>query len=157
MRVHLYDASVPIFVRYLERLDALVDIAESHARAHIAKSAAVLDARLYPDMLLAGQAVPPYGEFPATFDGLHAHVGRAIALLNALQPHQFDHAESRTLHSKAGNAAVSLQAPEFLFQYMLPNFFFHLSVAFSILRSQGIAVGKEQFDGFHSYPPACAT
>lgn len=172
MSINLYDASVPVFVRYLNRLDGLVDIAESHAGAHPLAPPAILDARLAPDMLpfetqvriaahfalrasfpLAGQEVPPYGEFPATFDGLHAHIARAIALLNSLQPHQFEQAQSRTLQSMAGNAAVSLKAAEFLFQYTLPNFFFHLTVAFAILRGQGVALGKEQFDGLHSYLP----
>ena len=73
-------------------------------------------------------------------------------MLQALQPSQYVGGESRVLESQAGNARVSLPAPEFLLQYALPNFFFHLSMAYAILRSQGVPIGKAQFDGFHDYP-----
>jgi len=171
MSVGLHEASVPVFLRYLDRLLALVNAADDHARSRGCEEAALLHARLAPDMLpfetqvqiaanfalrgcfpLAGQAIPPYGEFPATFDGLRSGIARVAALLTALGPAAFQGGESRIIESKAGNAAVSLAAPEFLFQYALPNFFFHVTAAYAILRSRGLAIGKEQFDGFHSYP-----
>lgn len=166
----LFDASIPVFLRYLDRLLALVDAAEAHAHAHQIDDSELLNARLAADMLpfatqvniaanfalraafpLAGHVVPPYGEFPATFAGLRQRLARVVALLNGLAPGQFVGAESRRLESQAGNALVALSAPEFLFQYALPNFFFHLTAAYAILRSRGVAIGKQDFDGFHSY------
>jgi hypothetical protein len=76
----------------------------------------------------------------------------ACVLLNQLNASDFAGAELRVLQSQAGQALVSLPATEFLLQYALPNFFFHLSAAYALLRSQGVALGKRDFDGFHSYP-----
>ena len=89
MPIGLYEASIPVFLRYLERLAGLVDAAESHARSHKIEVAELLTARLTPDMLpfetqvriaanfalrasfpLVGRDVPPYGEFEVSFAGL---------------------------------------------------------------------------------------
>jgi hypothetical protein len=168
---HLYQASVPVFLRYLERLLGLVDIAQAHALSNGLDPAELLTARLAPDMMpfelqvqvaanftlrasfpLAGQAIPPYGDFPTTFDGLRARLAYVAGLIGSLLPAQFEEADSRLLQSRAGQADVELPAAEFLFQYALPNFFFHITTAYAILRSQGVAVGKADFDGLHRYP-----
>jgi hypothetical protein len=168
----LYQASVPVFLRFLERLSGLLDIAQSHAGAQGLPAPRILGARLAPDMLpfeaqvqiasnfalraclpLAGQAVPPYGEFPATFDGLRARIARAVAVVGGLAPEHFAGAESRIVEDTAGQATVRLPAAAFLHQYAMPNFFFHLTAAYAILRAQGVALGKAHFDGFHAYPP----
>ncbi len=170
MPVGLHEASVPVFLRYLERLLALINAADAHASARGCGAQELLQARLAPDMLpfaaqvqvaanfalracfpLAGRAIPPDGEFPVTFDGLRSAIARVAALLTSLEPAAFEGGESRVIDSKAGNAVVSLAAPAFLFQYALPNFFFHVAAAYAILRNRGLAIGKEQFDGFHSY------
>jgi len=166
----LYEASVPVFLRYLDRLAGLVDIADAFVRSRDIPPEELLNARLAPDMLpfetqvriaanfalrasypLAGREIPTYGEFDASFNGLRQCIARAMKLVESLNAADFDGAESRVLKSKAGNALVSLRAPEFLFQYALPNFFFHLTTAYAILRSRGVAIGKEDFDGFHAY------
>ena len=170
MPIDLYEASIPVFQRYLERLSGLVDAAESHVRAHKIEAAELLNARLAPDMLpfetqvriaanfalraafpLAGRDVPAYGEFDVSFAGLRDCIARAVKLVGSLERAQFEDSESRVLESKAGNAVVSLPAAEFLFQYALPNFFFHLTAAYLILRSRSVAIGKADFDGFHAY------
>ena len=174
MPISLYDASIPVFLRYLDRLRGLVDAAEAHVRAAGLDASEILDARLAPDMLpfetqvriaanfalrasfpLARQEVPPYGEFPITFAGLRACIDRAAALLGSLEADQFDRTieggNSCILESQAGNALVGLPAPEFLLHYALPNFFFHLTMAYAIMRAQGVAIGKADFDGFHAY------
>jgi uncharacterized protein len=170
MPAHLYQASVPVFMHYLERLEGLVNSAESYAICHSINASDLLAARLAPDMLpfelqvriaanfalracfpLVGQDVPPFGEFPATFQGLQAAITRIKALVSSLQPTQFNGAESRLVQDRAGQAIVSLPAAEFLLQYALPNFFFHMVAAYTILRSRGVVLGKNDFDGFHSY------
>lgn len=167
----LYTASIPVLLRYLDRLAELVDIAERHTEMHHLAAREVLDARLSQDMYsfesqvqiaanfalrasypLAGKPVPDYGEFPASFAGLRSRISRNASLVRELQCSDFENAASRALQDVAGQAVVSLPAPEFLLQYALPNFFFHISVAYAILRKSGIAVGKQDFDGFHSYP-----
>lgn len=164
-------ASVPVFLRYLDRLGGLLDATEQFARTNDRRIDALLAARLAPDMLpletqvviaanftlraafpLAGEPVPPFGEFAAGVPGLRARIERAASLLRALDPARFADAASRTLQSQAGDALVRLPAAAFLFEYALPNFFFHLAVAYAILRSQGVPLGKADFDGFHAYP-----
>lgn len=161
----LYQASVPVFLRYLSRLDALVATAASHSDAP-----ALLAARLAPDMQpfasqvamaagftlracfpLAGRPVPPAGEFPATYQGLRERIAHTVRLLMSLECAEFDGAAGRTLDSRAGKALVSLKGDEFLLQYALPNFFFHMTTAYAILRHHGVGVGKQDFDGWHAY------
>ena len=170
MSFGLHEASVPVFLRYLDRLRGLVDAAEAHAQAHAMDAGELRSARLAPDMLpfetqvsiaahfalraclpLAGQAVPEYGDFPPSFDGLRSRIGRVVGLLQSLTPAQFAGAESRVIESRAGDAVVALPGPAFLFEYALPNFFFHLSMAYAILRSRGVLLGKRSYDGFHVY------
>lgn len=164
MPMSLYDASVPVFLRYLERLDGLVAIAGAHEDAP-----QLLNARLAPDMHafssqvqiaagfalracfpLAGQAVPSWDE-ARSFGDLRARIASVVALLTALQRSQFDGAGERLIESRAGQAVVRLPAAQLLMEYALPNFFFHLSTAYAILRHHGVAVGKEHFDGWHAY------
>lgn len=168
----LYDASVAVFQRYLVQLGGLLDAAQRFAHDRGRPLDELLAARLAPDMLalesqvaiaahftlraafpLAGAPVPPFGESAPGVAGLRARLERTRALLASLSPEQFADAESRVLESRAGDAQVRLPARAFLFQYAMPNFFFHLGMAYAILRSQGVPLGKAHFDGFHAYPP----
>lgn len=163
----LFTASVPVFQRYLGRLVGWLNQAEAHA------APAVLGARLAPDMLpfetqavvaanfalraafpLAGLAVPPYGDWPAGYAGLRARLAHVLSLLASLTPAQFVQAESRQVASDAGEAMLHLDGATFLHQFALPNFFFHLTAAYAILRQQGVPLGKADFDGFHRYTAA---
>lgn len=169
MEYALHQASVVVFRRYLALLAALLVRAQAHAGTD--GDTALLDAQLAVDMLplhvqveivanfalrasfpLAGQPVPDYGAFPIGFDGLHARLGYCLGLLDRLAPEHFADAATRVISDRAGDAELSLPAPEFLFQYALPNFFFHLTTVYAILRSRGVAVGKADFDGYHRYP-----
>lgn len=169
----LHEASVPVFLRYFGRLRGLVDAAQAFAGQHARPEAELLAARLAPGMLpfetqvviaanfalracfpLAGLPIPPYGEFAPTVEGLRARIDRVVGLLESLDAACFEGAESRVIESRAGDATVSLRAPEFLFQYALPNFFFHVTAAYAVLRNQGVPLGKQDYDGFHAYPRA---
>jgi uncharacterized protein len=170
MSISLYDASIPIFLRYLNHLDGLVEAAESHSTSHQIDLSNLFQASIAPDMLpfatqvqiaayfalracfpIADKPLPPDREFPATAQGLHLRITYVIEQLKALHAEDFEGRETAVIESKAGNALISLKAPEFLLQYTMPNFFFHITTAYAILRSQGVAIGKEQFDGFHIY------
>ncbi|KQW02294.1 DUF1993 domain-containing protein [Rhizobacter sp. Root1221] len=159
---HRHTASVPVFDRYLGQLGGLLDIAEA------AGDPAVLDARLVAGMLpfgvqveiacnfalracfpLAGEPVPPYGDFPGTFAGLHDRMARVRTMIGLLPPAAFT--RDTPIADQAGCALVTLPPDTFLFQYALPNFFFHVGAAYHILRQRGLAVGKADFDGFHKY------
>jgi len=163
MSIEMYQASIPVFLRYLGKLEKLVTIGQTHGPELIA-------ARLAPDMHpfesqviiassfalrtcfpLAGKAIPDGGEFPSSYDGLRSRIAHVTQLLLSLQRGEFEGADQRIVESRAGNALVSLKGDAFLLQYALPNFFFHLTTAYAILRHHGAAIGKEDFDGWHAY------
>lgn len=176
---NLYEASVPVFRRYLRQLRAMLALGEAHADA-----GALLGARLAPGMLtlaaqaevaanfavracapLAGSALSDSGAFPAsalrdsgqfapTYEGLRQRIDFVLGFLDALTPAQFDGAANRMVSDRAGEALVTLPGQPFLLQYALPNFFFHLTAAYAILRQGGVALGKADFDGFHVYTGA---
>jgi hypothetical protein len=172
----IYDAAVPVFSRGLQRLAALVALARAHATGHALDPAVLLDARLAPTMFpftmqveiaaqfslracapLAQRAVPPHGEHAQSFEALASRIAAAQAFLGSLQPVQMEGGAERIIESRAGEATVALPGREFLLHYALPNFYFHLTAAYCILRQQGVPVGKGDFDGFHVYGPADAS
>lgn len=171
--VSLHEASVGTFLRYLGRLRHLLSVAEAHEQARGLAAGMLLEARIAPDMLplerqaviaanftlraawpMAGRALPAAFEGPPTWAGLHEHIDHSERQLRLLDRSEFEgpQAARRIVESRAGEALVRLPAPEFLFSYALPNFFFHLSMAHAILRASGVPLGKADFDGWHGYP-----
>ena len=161
----MYDASVPVFRRYLRNLRAIVSLAATHPDA-----SALLTARLAPNMNdfatqvgiaanfgvrccapLCGKAERGSGEHAATFAGLRARIDHVLAFLDSLTPADFDGAAQRSIVDRAGESEISLPGLQFLSEYALPNFFFHLTSAYAILRQAGLPIGKSDFDGFHTY------
>lgn len=166
----LFASSVPVLLRYLDGLDRILVAVDALAPAAAAQA---LEARLAPDMLpfarqvetaayfalrtafpLAGRAVPPFVASEPTVAGLRARVEATRSQLTALDADDFSDAESRTISERAGQAVLELPAARFLAEYALPNFFFHLGMAYAIARQHGAALGKASFDGFHHYPEA---
>lgn len=158
----MYAVSVPVFQRYLGQLAKMVDAGAAHG-CH-------LQARLVPDMLplglqidiatqfalracapLAGLEAPPFGQGSASFADLRSRIRRAQAFLANLTPEQMVGAAQRPCTDQAGKATVALSGAEFLSQFALPNFFFHLTSAYALLRQQGVPLGKADFDGWHAY------
>lgn len=150
----LYAASVPVFRHYLARAQ---EMAGAHPDA--------LEARL-ADAFPAGQqfataagfalrvACPLAGrEIPELPRALAPRLAVVRATLGALRPEDFLGAETRRIRHRAGFAELDQSAPEFLFLYGLPNFFFHLTMGYAALRAAGVVLGKADFDGFHTYPP----
>ncbi len=166
----MYEASVPVFGRYLRQLSAMLDLAQNHARKQGLDPNTLLQARLSPTMypfstqveIAAGFAVracaplaglPKPADTPSAegFDGLRARIARVMAFLDAIDPQQMAGSESREFTSQAGLEPVSLPGQVFLLQYALPNFFFHATTAYAILRHMGVGLGKGNYDGFHTY------
>lgn len=166
----MYAASVPVFQRYLGQLAGMLDQAEAHATRRALDIPDLLQARLAPDMLplalqidiaahfalracapLAGLEVPDFGEHSGSFEQLQARIRSNQAFLDTLTPEQMADSALRSCNSQAGQALVTLPGDVFLSQYALPNFFFHLSCTYAILRQQGVPLGKADFDGWHVY------
>lgn len=159
----MFDASVPVFLHYLDRLAAMVE--------RTARQEQVLQARLAPDMFTAAQQVATAAGFAlrvafplagAAVPGIEDHgmdrigLGRRLAAashaLRGLEPAAFDGAETRRIRHRAGFAELDQSGAEFLHLFGMPNFMFHAAMAFAVLRQQGLEIGKADFDGLHDYP-----
>ena len=166
MSMSLYQVTVPVFVRALSNLKAVLEKAKAHALDHKIEEAVFLNARLYPDMLplarqvqiatdiargasarLAGLEPPPYEDKEQTFDDLAARVQRTIEYMKALDPVQFDAAETREITRPVRGQPHQFTGTNYLLQFATPNVYFHASTAYAILRHNGLPLGKADFLG----------
>ena len=164
MTISMYQASVPRLVNSLNNLINILDKAQAHVDAKKIDPAALIDFRLYPDMLsfrrqvqiasdtakgvmarLAGVEVPRHEDTEQTFDDLKARIAKTIDFLAGLKREQFDGAAERDIHIKAGPRELDFKGAAFLETWAKPNFFFHLTTAYAILRHNGIELGKPDF------------
>jgi uncharacterized protein len=163
----MYQASVPIFVQFLTSLSAVLDKAAAHAEAKKFDQAVLLNTRLYPDMFplvrqvraatdhaasagarLAGVEPPTFANDEATFAELKTRIAQTIEFLKGLKPAQIDGSEEKeikiTFPSGATREFVGLS---FLLNQTMPNFYFHATTAYDILRQCGVELGKRDFMG----------
>jgi hypothetical protein len=162
----MYQASVPVFQRTLGALDAILDKAAAYATERKIDPAALLSARLYPDMFpltrqvqfssdhakgcparLAGLAVPSFEDSEKTFPELKARIAKTLAFIATVKPEQIDGSEGRDISLKAGPRELTFKGQDYLLFFALPNFYFHVTTAFAILRHNGVPIGKLDFLG----------
>jgi hypothetical protein len=162
----MYQASVPVFVRALTNLKAILEKAAAHAQAKKIDESVLLGARLYPDMLplskqvqiasdfargtssrLGGAEPPAYEDNEKTFAELFARIDRTLAFLATQKAAQIDGSESREIVRPVRGQPHKFTGTEFLLNYAMPNFYFHVTTAYAILRHNGIEVGKGDFIG----------
>ncbi len=162
----MYQATVPVLSHFVKGLQAILKKAEAHCVAKKIEPEVLLTARLFPDMFsftrqvqlvtdfakgpasrLAGVAVPSYADDEKTFDELQARLQKTIDYLATLKPEQFADAATRTITIKVGGNDMSFSGAEYFMSYALPNFHFHLTTAYNILRHNGIELGKGDFMG----------
>ncbi len=162
----MYQATVPVLSHFIKGLSAILKKAEAHCVAKKIEPEALLKARLFPDMFhftkqvqlvtdfakgpasrLAGVAVPSFADDEKTFDELQARLQKTIDYLATLKPEQFADALTRTITIKVGGNDMSFPGGEYLMGYALPNFHFHLTTAYNILRHNGVELGKGDFMG----------
>lgn len=166
MSISMYQASVPVFSKTLSHLSAILDKAAAFADSRKIDSAVLLNYRLAPDMFnftrqvqiacdfakgsgsrLAGNEPPVYEDNETSLAELKARIDKTIALLNTLQPAQIDGSETRDIHVKMRGEPVSFKGQPYLLHFVLPNFFFHVTTAYAILRHCGVEIGKRDFIG----------
>ena len=162
----MYSLSAPLFVRMLGNLDGVLDKAAAHAAARKIDPAVLVNARLFPDMFplatqvriagdfakgavarLTGNEPPKYEDNEATFDDLKARIAKTIAYVEGFRPEQFDGAESRKVTIKMRGEDKSFDGSTYLANVVLPNFYFHVTTAYDILRHNGVELGKRDFVG----------
>lgn len=166
MTISMYAASVPVFKQMLNSMSEILDKAEAHATAKKIDPAALLQARLYPDMFpltrqvmiagdfakgacarLAGVEVPKFEDTEQTFPELKARIAKTIAFIDTLTPAQIDGSEEREINTSAGPNNKTFKGQHYLLHYAIPQFFFHATTTYAILRHNGIEVGKKDFMG----------
>ena len=166
MSVKMYSVSIQVFRKNLTSLSAILDKAAAHVQERKIDPAALLDARLYPDMLtftrqvqlasdfakgaaarLAGEAPPKFDDVEVGFDQLKERIARTIAFLDSFGPARIDGSEERAIEIKSPNRTLRFSGLQFLTEFSLPNFFFHLTTAYAILRHNGLPIGKDDFLG----------
>lgn len=165
MTISMYSASVPIFKRQLEAMAKWLDKAEAHAQARKFDSANYLQLRLAPDMLpfvrqiqiasdnakgctarLAGLEPPKFEDNEASFDDLRARIRRTIEFVESVAPSLIEGSEQREIVLPLRNREPLKFAGEFyLTQWVLPNFQFHCTIAYALLRHAGVELGKADY------------
>ncbi|MFM0127088.1 DUF1993 domain-containing protein [Paraburkholderia sediminicola] len=167
MTSSIYSASVPVFKQMLTALSDVLKKAEAHATERNIEPNALLQARLFPDMFplvrqvqiaadftkgvssrLAGVEVPSWPDTEVTFTDLQALIAKALAHLGTLDATQFDGSENKEIVLRPGTPKEKkLVGSTYLQNYGLPQFFFHVTTAYAILRHNGVEIGKRDYMG----------
>jgi uncharacterized protein len=163
----LYDATIPAFTRSLQALDACLDKAQAHADSLKCDIGNILSARLAPDMFplsrqiqiacdfaksissrMAGVDLPSYEDNEVTLADFKVRIAKTIAYINTITPAQFEGSETRAISipMRDGSKRDYVGAP-YLHHMGLPNFYFHLTSCYAVLRNNGVQVGKKDFIG----------
>jgi hypothetical protein len=163
----MYTASVPVFRQMLGSLAGLLAKAEAHAAAKKFEPEVLLQARLAPDMLplvrqvqiacdfaksvpgrLAGVELPVFEDNERSFAELQARIGKTLDFIAGLDPSHFEGSEQRTIVLRPGTPKErTLAGQAYLLHYGLPQFYFHVTTAYALLRHNGVEVGKLDYMG----------
>lgn len=166
MTISMYRVAVPPIVRSLSNLRAVLDKAAAHAEAKKIDPSVLLTTRLYPDMFplsrqiqiatdnakgvaarLAGLDPPRYEDHESTFPELVARIDKTLAYLETFKAEQIDGSEERAIVLPLRGTTLNLNGLTYLLDFVLPNFFFHVTTAYAILRHCGVEIGKQDFLG----------
>lgn len=164
MALSLYDVSIPVYLRMLRNLSALLEKAEAYAAEQGRDPAEFLEARLAPDMhplgrqiqmasdaaksgaaRLAGQTPPSMPDEEKTWAEFKARIGRTLAFVETVGRDQVDGREDASIEMQFPGRTMTFTGRDFLTQFSLPNFLFHVTTAYGLLRSQGVPLGKMDF------------
>jgi hypothetical protein len=166
MSMSIYDHVIAPLSKMLKNLDAVVTKSESYAAEHKIEAAALIQARLFPNMLpfvfqiriatdtakgaaarLSGNTVPKWADDEETFADVHARIRKAIDFLATFKRAQFEGAEKRNIELKLGQREVKFTGAAYITDFVIPNFYFHVTTAYAILRHNGVDVGKKDYLG----------
>jgi len=166
MALSMYEASVPRFVNILGNLSNILDKALVHTDAKKLDPVALSAFRLFPDMLpmtkqvqiacdtakgaaarLAGIEIPSFEDNETTLADLKARIAKTLAFLQSLTPAQIDGSEDKVIVIKRGDKETRYSGMQYLLGHALPNFYFHVTTAYNILRHNGVELGKRDYLG----------
>jgi len=167
MTLSLYAGSIPVFKQVLGGLDVVLSKAQAHAAEKKIEPSALTQARLFPDMFplskqvqiacdfarsvsarLAGAEVPAYEDKEQTFDELRALIAKTLVFVAGFDASRFDGSAQREIVLRPGTPKEKhLTGDRYLLNYGLPQFFFHVTTAYALLRHNGVEIGKRDYMG----------
>jgi len=166
MTISMYQISAPVFTKMLGALSNVLDKGAAFAVAKKIDPAVLMASRLAPDMFpltrqvqiaadfakgpmarLAGLEVPKWEDNETTMEALKARVAKTIDYVKTFKPAQIDGSEAREITLTIGGQPMTMTGQEYLLHNALPNFYFHVTTAYTILRHNGVEVGKRDFLG----------
>ena len=166
MPITMYQASAPRFANTLRNLSAILDKAQAHAEAKKIDAAALTQARLFPDMFalvrqvqiacdtakgavarLAGLEIPKHEDTEQSFAELRARIAKTLDFVESARPAQIDGSEEKEITLKMRGQDVKLKGQQYLFGQAYPNFYFHVTTAYNILRHNGVELAKKDYIG----------
>lgn len=166
MTISLYQASIPALIRGLTQLNVVLEKGAVFAESKNIDPQVLCNDRLFPDMLplarqihiatdnakgfparMAGQQPPRYEDTETTFAELIARIDRTIAFLETFKPGDIDGKEDKVVSFKLGPTEVTFNGLDYLTTFLLPNFYFHVSMTYAILRHNGVELGKRDYLG----------
>lgn len=162
----MHDKALAQLRHQLTALSTVLKKAETHCEAKKIDPQAILAFRLYPDMLpfsrqvqiacdfakgaaarLAGEAVPSYADDEKSFAELQARIAKTLGFMDGIGKDRYDGSAERQVTIKIGGKDRTLSGEDYFNSFVLPNFYFHATVAYAILRHNGIELGKGDFLG----------
>jgi hypothetical protein len=166
MSLTMFTASVPPALHTLRSLQAILAKAQAHCEARSIDPNALLQSRLYPDMFpltrqvqmacdavksgaarLAGVDIPSFPDTESSLGELQARVDKTVAFLAGFTAAQIDGSEGRPISIPLRDRTVELDGQTYLTSWVLPNFHFHVTTAYNLLRHGGVEIGKRDFLG----------
>jgi hypothetical protein len=164
MTISMYQASVPVFHARLRALSNVLRKGEANAEERKIDQSVFLNARLAPDMLpltgqiqiasdnakgavsrLAGREIVRFEDNEKTFADLQARISKTIELFDTFRPEEIDGSEDRVIEMKLGSREMKFAGMQYLLHFALPNFYFHVTTAYAILRHNGVPLSKPDF------------
>ena len=166
MTISMYQASVPRFTNTLKNLAAILDKAKAHAEAKKIDELVLTSSRLYPDMFalgrqvqvacdtakgavarLAGVEIPQHADTEQTLPELKARIAKVLDFIESVPAAKIDGSDEREVVMKMRGQDMKFQGFQYLAGHALPNFYFHVTTAYNILRSNGVEIGKRDYIG----------
>jgi hypothetical protein len=164
----MYQASVPAFVHALNALSKILDKGAAYAKEKGSDPAELINARLAPDMFplsrqvqiaadnakgatarLAGREIPKFEDTESTFAELKARIAKTLDFIQSVKASEIDGSEERQVVLRAGGEERTFTGQNYLAFYALPNFYFHVTTAYDILRHKGVPLGKPDYIGVY--------
>ncbi|MDZ4812129.1 MAG: DUF1993 domain-containing protein [Pseudomonadota bacterium] len=164
MSISMYEATVPVLLRFLGNLEKWLDKAQAHADQKKFDTGVLVRSRLAPDMVdlarqvqiasdnakgcvarLTGAEAPKYEDNEATFAELKERIAKTVAYVTSFKPAQFEGSETRDIVLKFPSATLEFKGKDYVLHFVIPNFLFHMTTAYNILRHNGVEIGKTDY------------